>query len=79
MPWDFETDPEFQQKLDWMRGFIDVELKTVRQKLSPSHQDNCSKSAHHDGPIGVQAKNYPLKSISRKPRRGHAKTEWRIR
>ena len=26
MAWDFETDPEFQQKLDWMRAFIDTEL-----------------------------------------------------
>ena len=26
MGWDFETEPEFQQKLDWMRSFIDAEL-----------------------------------------------------
>ncbi len=26
MAWDFETEPEFQQKLDWMRSFIDDEL-----------------------------------------------------
>ena len=22
MPWDFSTEPEFQRKLDWMRGFV---------------------------------------------------------
>ena len=26
MPWDFETEPEFQEKLTWMRAFIDGEL-----------------------------------------------------
>src|SRR4029079_6791722 len=24
--WDFETEPEFQEKLDWMRSFIDENL-----------------------------------------------------
>lgn len=26
MAWDFETDPEFQQKLDWIRTFVEEEL-----------------------------------------------------
>ena len=26
MAWDFETDPEFEQQLEWMRAFIDSEL-----------------------------------------------------
>jgi hypothetical protein len=26
MAWDFETDPEFEEKLRWMRSFIDSEL-----------------------------------------------------
>ncbi|MBX6391085.1 MAG: acyl-CoA dehydrogenase family protein [Frankia sp.] len=26
MAWDFETDPEFQKELDWMRSFIDNEI-----------------------------------------------------
>ncbi|MEO5842074.1 MAG: acyl-CoA dehydrogenase family protein [Acidimicrobiales bacterium] len=26
MAWDFETDPEFQAKLDWMREFLDREI-----------------------------------------------------
>jgi alkylation response protein AidB-like acyl-CoA dehydrogenase len=34
MAWDFETEPEFQQKLDWMRGFIDGELRPLEPILS---------------------------------------------
>ncbi len=26
MAWDFQTDPQFQQKLDWVRRFVDEEL-----------------------------------------------------
>ena len=26
MAWDFETDPEFEQQLEWMRAFIDREI-----------------------------------------------------
>jgi acyl-CoA dehydrogenase len=26
MAWDFETEPEFQEKLDWMRQFLDEEI-----------------------------------------------------
>ena len=26
MAWDFETDPAFQEKLDWVQRFVDEEL-----------------------------------------------------
>ncbi len=26
MAWDFETDPDFAEKLSWMRNFIDSEV-----------------------------------------------------
>ena len=26
MAWDFETDPEFQEQLDWIREFIDTQI-----------------------------------------------------
>ena len=26
MAWDFETDPAFEEQLEWMRAFIDSEL-----------------------------------------------------
>ena len=34
--WDFETDPEFQEKLDWMRRFVDenlVPLEPIQAEL----------------------------------------------
>ena len=38
MAWDFETEPEFQEKLDWMRSFIDTQiipLEPVLGELPP--------------------------------------------
>jgi alkylation response protein AidB-like acyl-CoA dehydrogenase len=38
MAWDFQTDPEFQAELDWMRAFIDDELiplEPVLDELPP--------------------------------------------
>ena len=26
MAWDFETDPEFEEQLEWMRGFVRDEI-----------------------------------------------------
>jgi acyl-CoA dehydrogenase len=33
MAWDFETDPEFQEHLDWMREFIDREIVPLEPVL----------------------------------------------
>ena len=40
MAWDFETDPEFQEKLDWVRTFVDEELipwEPIYGELEPEH------------------------------------------
>jgi acyl-CoA dehydrogenase len=29
MAWDFETDPEFQEKLDWIETFVTKEVEPV--------------------------------------------------
>ena len=29
MAWDFETDPEFQQELDWMDAFVRNEVEPL--------------------------------------------------
>jgi acyl-CoA dehydrogenase len=29
MAWDFETEPEFQEKLDWVRQFVDTEVEPL--------------------------------------------------
>ena len=31
MAWDFETEPEFQKKLDWIDEFLDTEVDPVTQ------------------------------------------------
>ncbi|HEY1836546.1 MAG TPA: acyl-CoA dehydrogenase family protein, partial [Rhizomicrobium sp.] len=31
MAWDFETDPDFQKKLDWIDEFIDTEVEPLTQ------------------------------------------------
>ena len=38
MAWDFETDPEFEAQLEWMRAFIDTELiplEPIYDRLPP--------------------------------------------
>lgn len=39
MAWDFETDPEFQEQLDWMREFIDREIVTLEPVLDEIPQE----------------------------------------
>src|SRR3954471_13768757 len=42
MAWDFSTEPEFQQQLDWMRGFVREEiwpLETIVDDLSQEQLD----------------------------------------
>ena len=31
MAWDFETDPEFQKKLDWIEDFMREEVEPLSQ------------------------------------------------
>jgi acyl-CoA dehydrogenase len=38
MAWDFSTDPEFQEQLDWMRDFVREEvwpIETIFDELGP--------------------------------------------
>ena len=42
MAWDFSTEPEFQEKLDWMRQFVREEiwpLETIADELSQEQLD----------------------------------------
>ena len=39
MAWDFETDPEFQEQLDWMREFIDSEIVPLEPVLDELPDD----------------------------------------
>ena len=29
MAWDFSTEPEFEEKLEWMRGFVRAEIEPL--------------------------------------------------
>ena len=35
MAWDFQTEPEFQQKLDWMDRFVREEIVPLEADLDP--------------------------------------------
>ena len=69
MAWDFETDPEFQEQLDWMREFIDSEIvplepvldelpadewKVVRDHLRQQVKDRGLWGAFLDPKVGGQ-------------------------
>ena len=69
MGWDFETEPEFQEQLDWMREFIDSEIiplepvldelpadewKVVRDHLRQQVKDRGLWGAFLDPKLGGQ-------------------------
>jgi acyl-CoA dehydrogenase len=46
MSWDFETEPEFQEKLDWMRSFLDEQimpLETIQFDFTPEQWKQATK------------------------------------
>ena len=38
MAWDFETDPEFQEKLDWVDAFVREEVEPLDLRLARTSQ-----------------------------------------
>ena len=47
MAWDFQTDPEFQAQLDWMRAFIDDELIPLEPVLPELPRDEWQAVKRH--------------------------------
>jgi acyl-CoA dehydrogenase len=47
MAWDFQTDPEFQAQLDWMRAFIDDELIPLEPIQRELPRDEWLTVKHH--------------------------------
>jgi len=47
MAWDFETEPEFQQKLDWMRAFIEREIQPLEPILDEIPPDDWKLVKRH--------------------------------
>ena len=39
MAWDFSTDPEFQEQLDWMREFVREEIWPIETSSSELDQE----------------------------------------
>ena len=35
MAWDFETEPEFEEKLEWMREFVKEEIIPLEEVVAP--------------------------------------------
>ncbi len=59
MAWDFETDPEFEAELAWMREFIDTELIPIEPILRELPADEWAVVKRHlqdrvkaAGPLG---------------------------
>ena len=49
MSWDFETDPEFQEKLDWVEEFVGAEV----EPLEHGH----GARLEHGGPVAAEARS----------------------
>jgi acyl-CoA dehydrogenase len=47
MAWDFQTEPEFQEKLDWMRTFIDDVLIPLEPVLEELPKDEWARVKKH--------------------------------
>jgi alkylation response protein AidB-like acyl-CoA dehydrogenase len=47
MAWDFETDPEFQEQLDWMRAFIDAEIVPLEPIMDEIPRDEWKVVLEH--------------------------------
>jgi acyl-CoA dehydrogenase len=47
MAWDFETEPEFQEQLDWMREFIDTQIQPLEPILDEVPLDERNQVLEH--------------------------------
>jgi acyl-CoA dehydrogenase len=57
MAWDFSTDPEFQAKLDWMRGFVRDEILPLETLLDELEWDGLTRAI---APLQEQVKRQGL-------------------
>ena len=48
MAWDFETDPQFQKKLDWIEEFMEEEVEPI------SHLGTAAYSQVGGNPSGIR-------------------------
>ncbi|WP_099023037.1 acyl-CoA dehydrogenase family protein [Mycolicibacterium palauense] len=60
MAWDFETDPEFQRKLDWMDGFVRDEIEPLELLLGDPFDRSDHRSQSAAQPLVDQVKEQGL-------------------
>ncbi len=59
MAWDFSTDPDFEQQLEWMRGFVAEEIEPLDLVFRDpaAHVDPRSPAARAMAPLKKEVKN----------------------
>ncbi|MYF96670.1 MAG: acyl-CoA dehydrogenase, partial [Holophagales bacterium] len=60
MAWDFETDAEFQDKLDWMDEFVTNEIEPLRFVLGSPYDLSCPKRQKLIPPLQEEVKKRAL-------------------
>ena len=60
MAWDFETDPEFQQELDWMDAFVTEEVEPLDLILGDPYDKSDKRALAHIKPLQQQVKDRGL-------------------
>jgi acyl-CoA dehydrogenase len=61
MAWDFETDPEFEEKLEWMRGFVKEEIFPL-ETLAAEFRSEAGRAVYADitAPLKQQVRDVGL-------------------
>jgi len=49
MSWDFSTDPEWAQQLEWVQDFVRTECEPIDLIIKESHDLRCSGSSSSVG------------------------------
>jgi acyl-CoA dehydrogenase len=57
MPWDFSTEPEFEAKLEWMRGFVREYVWPLETLMDELGWEGLRRAAH---PLQDQVKEQGL-------------------
>ena len=60
MAWDFETEPEFQEKLDWIDAFTREEIEPLAFVLGNPYDLTCPKRRKLIPPLQEEVKSRGL-------------------
>ena len=73
MAWDFETEPEFEEKLEWMRGFLADEIMPL-EGLPAEIQNDRARMDELTAPLKEQVKEKELWAAHLPPELGDEET-----